>query len=216
MLILYHTVISANDEKKTMMKGVMHGACDYLVKPARLEQIRNIWLHVVRKSVNDQRNKISGSIDAAGGQKLPGDAENGECANHTRKHSKNKKDSNGAEEDTDGTSTQKKPRVQWSGQLHRKFLEAINQIGLDKAVPKKILEVMNMDGLSRDSVGSHLQKYRIYLKRLNEGTLRHSDQFVDGQQQARLSGRMPDNSSMSVPAESSIQINSWMDNNKHG
>ncbi|CAL5041699.1 unnamed protein product [Urochloa decumbens] len=193
-------LISANDEKKTMVKGVMHGACDYIVKPARLEQIRNIWLHVIRKSVNDQRNKISGSIDAAGAQKLPEDAENGECANHTRKHSKNKKDSNGAEEDKEGTSTQKKPRVQWSGELHRKFLEAIDQIGLDNAVPKKIHEVMNVDGLGRDSVGSHLQKYRIYLKKLNEGTLRHSDPFVD-EQQAWLSGTVPANGSMSVPAQ---------------
>ncbi|CAN6193977.1 unnamed protein product [Urochloa humidicola] len=197
-------LISANDEKKTMMKGVMHGACDYLVKPARLEQIRNIWMHVARKSVNDQRNKISASIDVVtGGQNLPGDAKNGECSNHSRKHSKNKKDSNGAEEDKDGTSTQKRPRVQWSGELHRKFLEAINQIGLDNVVPKKIHEVMNVEGLSRDSVGSHLQKYRLYLKKLNEGTLKHSNPSVNEQQQAWLIASLPANSRMSASAESS-------------
>ncbi|OEL38494.1 hypothetical protein BAE44_0000486 [Dichanthelium oligosanthes] len=70
----------------------------------------------------------------------------------------------------DDILTQKKQRIQWSGQLQDKFLEAIDQIGIDKAVPKKIMEVMNVDGLSRGHIASHLQKYRIYLKRLNEGT----------------------------------------------
>ena len=35
-----------------------------------------------------------------------------------------------------------------------------------EAVPKKILEIMNVDGLSRENVASHLQKYRLYLKRV--------------------------------------------------
>ncbi|CAL5054007.1 unnamed protein product [Urochloa decumbens] len=86
-----------------------------------------------------------------------------------------------------------------------KLLEHISlemDIPVIHAVPKKIHEVMNVDGLGRDSVGSHLQKYRIYLKKLNEGTLKHSDPFVD-EQQAWLSGTVPANSSMSVPAESS-------------
>ena len=37
-----------------------------------------------------------------------------------------------------------------------------------EAVPKKILEIMNVDGLTRENVASHLQKYRLYLKRLAE------------------------------------------------
>ena len=35
-----------------------------------------------------------------------------------------------------------------------------------EAVPKKILEIMNVDGLTRENVASHLQKYRLYLKRV--------------------------------------------------
>lgn len=42
-----------------------------------------------------------------------------------------------------------------------------------EAVPKKILEIMGVDGLTRENVASHLQKYRLYLKRV---------QTVDGSQ----------------------------------
>ncbi|KAI8008889.1 putative two-component response regulator ARR21 [Camellia lanceoleosa] len=38
------------------------------------------------------------------------------------------------------------------------------------AVPKKILELMNVPGLTRENVASHLQKYRIFLKRVSEAS----------------------------------------------
>jgi hypothetical protein len=39
-----------------------------------------------------------------------------------------------------------------------------------EAVPKKILELMKVDGLTRENVASHLQKYRLYLKRVQQNT----------------------------------------------
>ncbi|KAF6173505.1 hypothetical protein GIB67_022915 [Kingdonia uniflora] len=38
------------DNKNTIMKGVKHGECDYLVKPVVLKELKNIWLHVIRKN----------------------------------------------------------------------------------------------------------------------------------------------------------------------
>jgi hypothetical protein len=38
--------------------------------------------------------------------------------------------------------------------------------GCAEAVPKKILEIMKVEGLTRENVASHLQKYRLYLKRV--------------------------------------------------
>lgn len=33
-------------------------------------------------------------------------------------------------------------------------------------MPKTILQLMNVEGMTRENVASHLQKYRLYLKRL--------------------------------------------------
>ncbi|CAN6207269.1 unnamed protein product [Urochloa humidicola] len=193
-------MLSANDETETVMKGINHGACDYLVKPVRLEQLRGIWTHVVRNSKADPRNSISGSNDDAGQKLQSGDGNKDEKdgAKCTRKSSrKKKKNVNGAEEDKENTSTQKRQRVQWPGDLHRKFVKAVNQIGMDRAVPKKILEIMNVDSLTRENVASHLQKYRIYLRKVSEGKIKYPGPFADGPK-AWGGDWMPANSDMDV------------------
>ncbi|KAF8098845.1 hypothetical protein N665_0257s0055 [Sinapis alba] len=56
--------------------------------------------------------------------------------------------------------TLNRPRIVWTKQLHERFLEAIEHLGIQYAVPKRILDFMNVEGLTRGSVASHLQKYR--------------------------------------------------------
>lgn len=45
-------------------------------------------------------------------------------------------------------------------------MNAVNHLGIKNAVPKTILQLMNVEGMTRENVASHLQKYRLYLKRL--------------------------------------------------
>ena len=40
-------MLSVNGETKTVMQEITHGACNYLLKPVRIEELRNIWQHVV-------------------------------------------------------------------------------------------------------------------------------------------------------------------------
>lgn len=60
----------------------------------------------------------------------------------------------------------KKTKVDWTPDLHRKFVQAVEQLGVDKAVPSRILEIMNVKSLTRHNVASHLQKYRSHRKHL--------------------------------------------------
>ncbi|KAH9301828.1 hypothetical protein KI387_013411 [Taxus chinensis] len=151
-------MMSANGETGTVMKGITHGACDYLIKPIRIEELRNIWQHVVRRRGREYLQE-----------------ELGECDDHDmidspEMTSKKRKDSSGgdfSDEVIDDISSLKRARVHWTVQLHQQFVAAVNQVGIDKAVPKKIVEVMKVQGLSRENVASHLQKYRLYLKRLS-------------------------------------------------
>ncbi|XP_022726893.1 transcription factor HHO2-like [Durio zibethinus] len=62
--------------------------------------------------------------------------------------------------------TQRKQRLCWSPELHRRFLHALQQLGGSHiATPKQIRELMKVDGLTNDEVKSHLQKYRLHARR---------------------------------------------------
>lgn len=74
----------------------------------------------------------------------------------------------GLENSTDDPSarTLKRPRLVWTPELHKRFIEAVAHLGIKNAVPKTIMQLMNVEGLTRENVASHLQKYRLYLKRM--------------------------------------------------
>lgn len=67
---------------------------------------------------------------------------------------------------TSQTQTQRKSRRCWSPELHRRFVNALQQLGGSQvATPKQIRELMKVDGLTNDEVKSHLQKYRLHTRR---------------------------------------------------
>ncbi|KAF8013663.1 hypothetical protein BT93_I1508 [Corymbia citriodora subsp. variegata] len=54
--------------------------------------------------------------------------------------------------------TAKKRRRAWSPELHRRFIDALQQLGgAQVATPKQIRELMQVNGLTNDEVKSHLQ-----------------------------------------------------------
>ncbi|XP_051203875.2 two-component response regulator ORR25-like [Lolium perenne] len=150
-----------------MYRGIRHGACDYIVKPADIKKIRNIWEHVVRKNHISVIHNSNDSDDADQRVALPviakGGAKSKKCSKKKRNDGEGSHDNRGRRR-----NSWKKPRVSWTGELHNRFLEVVNRLGVDRVVPKVILQMMNVHNLSRENVASHLQKYRLFLKRVTD------------------------------------------------
>ncbi|KAI3467646.1 hypothetical protein Pfo_024309 [Paulownia fortunei] len=165
-------MMSINGETSRVMKGVQHGACDYLLKPIRMKELRNIWQHVFRKRIHEVRDVESqesldeiqmmrnGTEQSDDGYLFSGDMVSG----------KKRKDVDNKHHDVEcgDPASVKKARVVWTVDLHQKFVKAVNQIGFDKVGPKKILDLMGVPWLTRENVAGHLQKYRLYLSRLQK------------------------------------------------
>ncbi|KAL1803713.1 hypothetical protein ACET3Z_032360 [Daucus carota] len=150
-------MMSAYGRTSAIIRGIRHGACDYLVKPIHEENLKNIWQHVVRKKCNEtKKQEIFSSLDKKDrNRSATSDLEHASAVNE-----------DGSESD-DEISASEKPIELWSVELHQKFVIAVNQLGIDKAVPKKILKLMNVPGLTRENVASHLQRFRLYFRRLS-------------------------------------------------
>ncbi|KAJ6431033.1 hypothetical protein OIU84_018519 [Salix udensis] len=165
-------MMSVDGETSRVMKGVQHGACDYLLKPIRMKELRNIWQHVFRKKIHEVRDiEILEGIEFQMTRNGSDQYEDGHflCGEDLTLIKKRKDvESRHDEKDIGDNSSSKKARVVWSVELHQKFVKAVNQIGFDKVGPKKILDLMNVPRLTRENVASHLQKYRLYLSRLQK------------------------------------------------
>lgn len=135
--------MSVDTRFNVVMKGVSHGACDFLAKPVRMAELQNIWQHVVRRKWLDSKEvERSGSVEETDhNRQVTEDTEYASSLNDgtdsSWKYQKKKRD---AKEDDDGElesvdpSSSKKPRVVWSVELHQQFVNAVNQLGIDSMI----------------------------------------------------------------------------------
>lgn len=80
--------------------------------------------------------------------------------------------------------TTKRSRLIWTDKLHQRFLEAVDRCGgIDHALPKAIMKDMKVEGLTRENVSSHLQKYRLRLKKSAED---NEGEYIIRQESASL------------------------------
>uniref|UniRef100_M4DVV8 Response regulatory domain-containing protein n=2 Tax=Brassica campestris TaxID=3711 RepID=M4DVV8_BRACM len=155
-------ITSKDDSVQSVINWMKIGVCDYLIKPIRPEDLRFIFKHVVKKMQVGKRVESEEKATAEKSSSV-GDST-------IRNPNKRKRsmfiDGQVGEKDQDHVrdSTTKKRRVVWDNELKKKFLDAMEDLG-PEAVPKKILERMNVVGMTRENVASHLQKHRMLLNR---------------------------------------------------
>ncbi|PIA42072.1 hypothetical protein AQUCO_02100136v1 [Aquilegia coerulea] len=116
----------------------------------------------ISDDINRQGRNSSSSSSTSNGKKRRQD-DGYDCKKQKRPYKKHGKE----DQDLGKTSAAvplKKTRVVWTSQLHENFLQALSilSMGRKRVVPKRILALMNVRGLSRGNVASHLQKYRMY------------------------------------------------------
>ncbi|KAL9234829.1 hypothetical protein vseg_009654 [Gypsophila vaccaria] len=186
-------MISASESRAIIKKGVRHGAVDYLIKPVRYEAVKTIWQHVYRKTLSarpksgpidevrvdlvgtsENLKKEDASLVLVDDEGIRGDAEELGTSSMRVGKRKNSMDSDDSE---DSDPTTKRERIKWTAERHQKFLHAVEILGgEDKAVPKKIRELMNLPDITREKVASHLQKYRKSIKMAREESLKRQSE----------------------------------------
>lgn len=136
------TVLSAYSDHDLVMKGVTHGAVDYLCKPVREQELKNIWQHVIRREKFEKKDRNKSSIgdraQSKNGESGPGASVgttsdlNGKVNQKRNNHIEEEADDGEeSERGNEDSSSQNKPRVFWSVDLHQKFVGAVNQLGLE-------------------------------------------------------------------------------------
>nr|GMC61956.1 two-component response regulator ARR14-like [Ipomoea batatas] len=160
-------LMSVDDRDNLVGRGVDFGATLFISKPVSVNDVRRYLCQI--KKDDDQNSNI---------YIIPPPHHHGQAtaaAAPTRRSTDN--NNNSTEITREGEVTFKtnkltgKKKLVWTPTLHYKFLDAITIIGLNNAAPKKILDVMDVPGITRDHVASHLQKYRMLLRRVSELTM---------------------------------------------
>ncbi|KAJ8527680.1 hypothetical protein K7X08_015131 [Anisodus acutangulus] len=164
-------------------KALGDGAYLYLKKPLDEEIVKYLWQFVLREKLQKDKAKEGSEI----GNTNVGDKEQvGEKNLHNTEKQRNniheaknyavsnrkdktrrKRGRKSIKEINEGESqisankvVKEKVCTKWTVELHAKFIEVVHQLGEGRCFPKKILHVMNVPGLSRMQVASHLQKCR--------------------------------------------------------
>ncbi|GAB2234427.1 hypothetical protein Drorol1_Dr00003679 [Drosera rotundifolia] len=131
------------DSSRTMFQNVVDsGGCNCLRKPVTLKTVETLWKYGEYSRRKYGKRNVSSEEDnkkESGGTGHGSAKGSGEIINK------------------DAPVIKKKQRVVWTQELHQKFIQAVEQFGIREAVPKKILEEMNVSYLRREHVASHLQ-----------------------------------------------------------
>ncbi|KAL8517846.1 hypothetical protein ACS0TY_009234 [Phlomoides rotata] len=168
-------LMSVDDNEHMATRAVENGAYLYVKKPVTIELMRCIWQHVRENiRVRRERQVAAANYNAARGIEIrevnpnPNLGQDNMLTNdalNAKKgyNFKGRKDDIVDEYDSDNVTSQgvdkvrRKVCTEWTQDLHEKFMNAVEILGEGRCFPKEILDLMNVPGLTRMQVASHLQ-----------------------------------------------------------
>ncbi|KOM51269.1 hypothetical protein LR48_Vigan08g209600 [Vigna angularis] len=150
-------MMSSDNSRASVMRAMEHGAYDYWVKPLQEFNFTIMRARVFQKKcmIADKLQKDSGCLKDD--DKRRGRSDNSELASCMVHRSNSNFEEADVVDESCNPSPTKKPRVVWDQKLNASFVSAVLIIGIEKATPKKVLEVMNDPRLERTHIASHLQ-----------------------------------------------------------
>ncbi|XP_074330949.1 two-component response regulator ARR14-like isoform X2 [Apium graveolens] len=166
-------LVSADEKTDFIFNGLKNGAPSYLFKPLKTDDVKNLWQYSIL-----WKNKQNYACRRCNEASVP----------RSIFFSSSNKDV----EEASKEMKIKKPV--WPATLHNRFVEAILILGATNAIPKKILEVMNVPTLGREQVASHLQKFRKFMERVLDGetSLEETSKYwIDVNYYSRIVGGNP-------------------------
>lgn len=122
MLLLVSLVLSTNASTEDVMKTTTHGACDYLVKPVHIKELKNIWQHVIRRKM---KGYYSMDLHTNLGHRQ------GIFDDHVHVGS-DERSARPCSQLCTRNSEHKKPQTFfWTAEMHQKFVAAVIKLGID-------------------------------------------------------------------------------------
>ncbi|CAL9122055.1 unnamed protein product [Musa acuminata var. zebrina] len=158
----------ADDDHNILCESLRHGACFHFTKPmtpAVIEVMRRKAMRDVSRPGSAEGKGVSASKRNLGltFYGVVGPRRSIQMADELCYIEISSGDESGKGRTTAGrvqgscSNKQRMGRLLWDSDLHQRFLTSVELLG-KHAVPRKILELMNVDGLTVKQVSSHLQK----------------------------------------------------------
>ncbi|KAL7083726.1 hypothetical protein ACP275_14G180600 [Erythranthe tilingii] len=151
-------LMSNDDDCETTTRALHQGAFLRIKKPVTMQMAGYLWQHVLREKT---RRRLRESTTGYNSQDFR-DQEEGNRNNYKNVGGRKTKTNSGnnTSQNDDSDMLNKKVWIEWTEELHYKFVDAVIQLGEGRCYPKEILELMNEPRLTRMQVASHLQKCR--------------------------------------------------------
>ncbi|TMX01694.1 hypothetical protein EJD97_023891, partial [Solanum chilense] len=155
-------------------KALKEGASLFVHRPLNEEIVKYLWQFVLRRKIEretakkgseDGHKMIVNDVDTnnmdGDNEVLSKETNYEEVEDHIGSNGKYKRRRKNNRKDMKKNKVIKQKNcLKWTADLHAKFMKSLEQLGEGRCYPKEIVEVMDVPGLTRMQVASHLQKCR--------------------------------------------------------